>query len=113
MILRPILSRAAVWLPRQNTAAAMSCTTAEPTRPIDNMGYHRDRIRRDEAGVPGLRPLDLRRSHASHVVMNGVPVPVVSQLLGHANASMTLSYALVAEQAIKDAAERAGNSRKS
>ena len=63
---------------------------------------------RYEAGVPGLRRRNLGHSHASHAVTNSVPVPVVSQPLGHADAGMTLNYAYVAEQDIKDAAQRAG-----
>ena len=50
------------------------------------------RVRR-EAGVEDVRLHDLRHTHASHAVMNGVPVPVVSRLLGHSNVSMTLRYA--------------------
>ena len=33
---------------------------------------------------------------ASHAAMNGVPVPVVSRLLGHSNVRMTLRYAHLA-----------------
>ena len=45
---------------------------------------------------------------ASHAVMNGVPVPVVSRLLGHANVQMTLRYAHLADRDIEAAAERTG-----
>ena len=40
--------------------------------------------------------------------MNGVPVPVISRLLGHGNVSMTLRYAHLADRDIEDAAERVG-----
>ena len=40
--------------------------------------------------------------------MNGVPVPVVSRLLGHANVKMTLRYAHLADKKIEAAAERVG-----
>ena len=40
--------------------------------------------------------------------MNGVPVPVVSRLLGHSNAQMTLRYAHLADRDIEAAAERIG-----
>ena len=46
--------------------------------------------------------------HASHAVMNGVPVPVVSRLLGHSSVRMTLHYAHLAVRDIEDAAERIG-----
>ena len=45
---------------------------------------------------------------ASHAVMNGVPVPVVSRLLGHSNVRMTLRYAHLADRDIEAAAERVG-----
>ena len=40
--------------------------------------------------------------------MNGVPVPVVSRLLGHSNVQMTLRYAHLADRDIEAAAERTG-----
>lgn len=45
---------------------------------------------------------------ASHAVMNGLSVPVVSRLLGHSNVQMTLRYALLADRDIEAAAERVG-----
>ena len=45
---------------------------------------------------------------ASHAVMNGVPVPVVSRLLGHNNVRMTLRYAHLADKNIETAEERVG-----
>ena len=67
-----------------------------------------DRVRR-EAGIEDVRLHDLRHTMASHAVMNGVPVPVVSRLLGHANVQMTLRYAHLADRDIEAAAERTGN----
>ena len=40
--------------------------------------------------------------------MNGVPVPVVSRLLGHADVGMTLRYAHLGDRDIERAAERVG-----
>ena len=65
------------------------------------------RVRR-EAGIEDVRLHDLRHTHASHAVMNGVPVPVVSRMLGHSNVSMTLRYAHLADRDIEAAAERVG-----
>ncbi len=65
------------------------------------------RIRR-EAGIVDVRLHDLRHTYASHAVMNGVPVPVVSRLLGHSNVSMTLRYAHLADREVEAAAERVG-----
>ena len=43
---------------------------------------------RKEPGIEDVRLHDLRHTHASHAVMNGVPVPVVSRMLGHSNVRM-------------------------
>ena len=66
-----------------------------------------DTVRR-EAGIEDVRLHTLRHTVASHAVMNGVPVPVVSRLLGHSNAQMTLRYAHLADRDIEAAAERIG-----
>ena len=63
---------------------------------------------RHEAGIEDVRLHDLRHTHASHAVMNGVPVPVVSRLLGHSNVNMTLRYAHLGDRDIEAAAERVG-----
>lgn len=63
---------------------------------------------RREAGIEDVRLHTLRHTVASHAVMNGVPVPVVSRLLGHTNAQMTLRYAHLADRDIAAAAERIG-----
>ena len=55
-----------------------------------------------------MRLHDLRHTHASHAVMNGVPVPVVSRLLGHSNVRMTLRYAHLGDRDTEQAAERIG-----
>ena len=47
-------------------------------------------------------------SFASHAVLQGVPLPVVSRLLGHKRASMTLRYAHVGDRETEAAAERIG-----
>ena len=66
-----------------------------------------DTVRR-EAGIEDVRLHSLRHHVASHAVMNGVPVPVVSRLLGHANPQMTLRYAHLADRDIEAAAECVG-----
>ena len=65
------------------------------------------RVRR-EIGIEDVRLHDLRHTHASHAVMSGVPVPVVSRMLGHSNTRMTLRYAHLADRDIEAAAERIG-----
>ena len=66
------------------------------------------RLIRREADIEDVRLHDLRHSFASHAVMNGVPVPVVSRLLGHSNVRMTLRYAHLGDRDIEAAAERVG-----
>ena len=66
------------------------------------------RVRR-EVGIEDVRLHDLRHTYASHAVMNGVPVPVVSRLLGHSNVRTTLRYAHLGDREIEAAAERVGS----
>lgn len=54
----------------------------------------------------GLRPLQwhaLRHSFASQLTMDGVPLRVVQELLGHATIEMTMRYAHLAPSARRDA----------
>ena len=79
----------------------------DPARP-----HHRNlplwnRVRK-EAGLEDVRLHDLRHTMATHAVMNGVPVPVVSRLLGHSSVRMTLRYAHLADRDVEAAAERVG-----
>ena len=53
-----------------------------------------------------MRLHDLRHTFASHAVLQGVPLPVVSRLLGHKQPSMTLRYAHVGDRETEAAAER-------
>ena len=65
---------------------------------------------RREANIEDVRLHDLRHNLASHAVMNDVPVPVVSRLLGHSSVRMTLRYAHLADKDIGATAERIGAS---
>jgi len=49
-------------------------------------------------------------TYASQAVISGIPVPVVSRLLGHSNVGMTPRYAHLGDREIEDAAERIGQS---
>ena len=77
----------------------------EPIRDIDSFWY----FIRAEAGLNDVRLHDLRHSFASHAVMRGVPLPVVSRLLGHSNLSMTMRYAHVSDELVEAAAEKVGS----
>ncbi|MDE0173782.1 MAG: site-specific integrase [Defluviicoccus sp.] len=65
---------------------------------------------REEAGIEDVRLHDLRHTYASHAVMNGVPVPVVSRMLGHSNVRMTLRYAHLGDRDMERTAESIGRS---
>ncbi len=77
----------------------------KPIRDIDSFWY----FIRAEAGLNDVRLHDLRHSFASHAVMRGVPLPVVSRLLGHSNLSMTMRYAHVGDELVESAAEKVGS----
>ena len=64
---------------------------------------------RKEAGIEDVRIHDLRHTYASHAVMQGTPLPVVSRLLGHAQPIMTMRYAHMGDRETETAAERIGN----
>ena len=63
---------------------------------------------RKEARIEDVRLHDLRHTFASHAVPQGIPLPVVSRLLGHKQPSMTLRYAHVGDRETEAAAERIG-----
>ena len=60
------------------------------------------------AELEGVRIHDLRHTFASQAAMQGIPLPVVARLLGHAQVQMTLRYAHVSDRDVEAAAERIG-----
>ena len=105
----PLNSQARAILERQprGDSPFVFPSPIDPSRPRSDHLRLWYRVRR-EAGIEDVRLHDLRHTHASHAVMNGVPVPVVSRLLGHSNTRMTLRYAHLGDRDIKAAAERVG-----
>ncbi|WP_424833213.1 tyrosine-type recombinase/integrase [Ruegeria sp.] len=79
----------------------------DPERPISKNLCLWYRIRRD-IGIEDVRLHDLRHSYASQCVMAGIPLPVVSKLLGHSDCAMTLRYTHAADKDVEAAAERIG-----
>ena len=78
-----------------------------PDRPCsDDVNLWRS-VRR-EAGIEDVRLHDLRHNYASWAVMQGVPVPVVSRLLGHSSTKMTLRYVHFDDRDVRATAERVG-----
>ena len=63
---------------------------------------------REDAGIEDVRLHDLRHTFASHAVLRGIPLPVVSHLLGHKRPSMAMRYAHVGDRETEAAAERIG-----
>ena len=64
---------------------------------------------RTEAGIEDVRLHDLRHMVAGLAVLQGVPLPVVSRMLGHKRrSSMTMRYVLVGDRETEAAAERIG-----
>ena len=105
----PVNSKAQAILERQPRSGSpfVFPSLSDPAKPRNaelGLWY---RARR-EAGIEDVRLHDLRHTMASHAVMNGVPVPVVSRLLGHSNVQMTLRYAHIADCDTEAAAERVG-----
>ena len=64
---------------------------------------------RRQTGLVDVRLHDLRHTFASHAVMRRVPLPVLSQLLGHSRDRMALRYAHVGDGEAEAAAERIGS----
>lgn len=58
-----------------------------------------------KAGLRMIRIHDLRHSFASQLVMEGVPLRVVQELLGHASITMTLRYSHLAPESRREAVE--------
>lgn len=61
----------------------------------------------EEAGLPGLRIHNCRRTYASQGVMNGVDLPTVGRLLGHRRLATTAIYADLDDAALQGAADKA------
>ena len=70
-------------IPRYSEDCPYLFPARPPTRHIDNIAFHWDRIR-NEAGLTGLRLHDFRHSWASVAAMNGVGMVTIAKLLGHA-----------------------------
>lgn len=62
------------------------------------------------AGLKDIRLHDLRHTFASHAVSNGVPLFVVSKLLGHSSVHMSQRYSHLADDTIRGAASTATDS---
>ena len=91
----------------RGTSPFVFSSPRDPARPRSRNLEFWYRARR-EAEIEDVRLHDLRHTHASHAVLNAVPVPVVSRLLGHSDVRTTLRYAHLGDREIEKAAERVG-----
>ncbi|WP_051279481.1 tyrosine-type recombinase/integrase [Hellea balneolensis] len=77
-------------------------------QPIINLQKSWRHIRK-RAGLEDVRIHDLRHTFASHAVMGGTPLAIVSKLLGHSQITTTMRYAHLADAELLDATELIGN----
>ena len=55
-----------------------------------------------------MRLHDLRHTHASLALRQGVPIPAIARLLGHRYPQTTLKYTHLADTMVHEAAETVG-----
>ena len=63
---------------------------------------------REKAKLDDVRIRDLRHTFASHAVMSGTPLAIVSKLLGHSKIGTTMRYAHLADKELAEASEEIG-----
>jgi len=62
-----------------------------------------------EAGVPCIRPHDMRHTAATIAILNGMPIKAVSEMLGHSSVAITMGiYAHVLPNTHRDVADAMG-----
>lgn len=61
---------------------------------------------REKAGLPNVRIHDLRHTYASNAVSAGMPIQMVGRLLGHTQLQTTMRYAHLADDPVRQAAEK-------
>lgn len=64
---------------------------------------------RKQADLDDVRIHDLRHTFASHAVMGGTPLALVSRLLGHSKITTTMRYAHLADAELAKASNGIGN----
>lgn len=94
-------------LPRQLGNDFVICGE-KPGTHIVNLQKSWRRIR-EKAKLDDVRIHDLRHTFASHAVMNGTPLAIVSKLLGHSKIGTTMRYAHLADKELEKASEGIGS----
>lgn len=100
-------ARAIIERRMPSNSAFLFPSPRDPGRPLHGELALWYTIRR-EAGIEDVRIHDLRHTYASHAVMQGTPLPIVSRLLGHSRPTMTMRYAHMGDRETGAAAERIG-----
>lgn len=80
---------------------------SDPETPLVNLKDPWSIIRQ-AAGLPDVRPHDLRHSFASVMIAGGASLPVIGALLGHRDVKTTSRYAHLATDPLKVAADQVG-----
>jgi integrase len=78
-----------------------------PGRHLIGLQRSWDRLRK-EAGLGDVRVHDLRHSFASFGIAEGMSLPMIGALLGHKHVATTQRYAHLADDPIREAANRIG-----
>lgn len=91
---------------RQEDNEYMFCGNVEG-QPIVNLQKSWRRIRA-KAGLDDVRIHDLRHTFASQAVMKGMPLALVSCLLGHSKITTTMRYAHLADKELAEATNQIG-----
>jgi integrase len=79
----------------------------DPETPLANLKGPWGTVR-VAAGLPDVRPHDLRHSFASVMVAGGASLPLIGALLGHRDVKTTARYAHLATDPLKAAADHVG-----
>ncbi len=80
----------------------------KPGQPLQDIKRFWTQICR-ETELEGVRIHDLRHTFASHLVSSGLSLELVGRLLGHTQAATTMRYAHIADDPLREAANRYGN----
>lgn len=75
------------------------------TEAVARIVHHRG----EAAGIPDLRPHDLRRARATHLLQRGADLFVVQHTLGHSSATTTSSYDLRSDGELQRASGKFGS----
>ena len=106
VLLSPEARAVIEWQPRSGGSPWVFPPPMNPAR--TRFGLSLWKKVRKLAGIEDVRLHDLRHTFASRAAMQGIPLPVVARLLGHAQVQMTLRYAHVSDRDVEAAAERVG-----